>query len=155
MGRGRSLAELMLDMRTPGELAPAADGRVAFTLWATVTDRPVPSIPADLYLLEGGAVTRLTNGDSCDHSPAWSPDGSRLSFLSDRRKPGHFLPYTLVPGEGPVRVAMIEGSTERIVWSAAGDRLLLIEADPGSYGLDASGRATISRTPTSSTSARS
>jgi dipeptidyl aminopeptidase/acylaminoacyl peptidase len=71
----------------------------------------------------------------------WSPDGSRLAFLSDRITPGHQLPYTLVPGAEPVLAGTLAGSGESVAWSADGRRLLVLAADPGSYGLDWSARA--------------
>lgn len=42
-------------------------------------------LPAD-----GGVMSRLTDGDSYDHEPAWSPDGQRLAYV---RGPG------VAPGE--------------------------------------------------------
>ena len=40
----------------------------------------------DLYLLpiEGGTARRITSGPAFDLQPRFSPDGSRLSFTSDR-----------------------------------------------------------------------
>lgn len=40
----------------------------------------------DLYTMpmEGGAATRITNGQAYDTQPRYSPDGSRLVFVSDR-----------------------------------------------------------------------
>jgi hypothetical protein len=70
---------------------------------------------------------QLTSGAWSDRTPAWSPDGSRLAFLSDRITPGHQLPYTM-PADG-------------------GARLLVLAADPGSYGLDWSARAVNGATP--------
>ena len=95
-------AALLLDVRTPAELALSPDGaQLAFALHATVAD--VGSFqPSDLYVLgtEPDAVPeRLTLGECCDRLPVWSPDGTRLAFLSDRVTPGHQLPYTL-PADG-------------------------------------------------------
>ncbi len=112
----------LLDVRTPAELAFSPDGsRVAFALHSTVAD--VGSFqPSDLYLIEGdGEPTALTSGAWSDRTPVWSPDGSRLAFLSDRITPGHQLPYTMVPGEEPVHVGTFVGSAESVAWSSDGD----------------------------------
>jgi dipeptidyl aminopeptidase/acylaminoacyl peptidase len=91
-------AELLLDVRTPAELTFSPDeARIAFALHATVAD--VGSfVPSDLYVVdvEGDEPPqRLTSGAWSDRTPAWSHDGSRLAFLSDRVTPGHQLPYTM------------------------------------------------------------
>jgi dipeptidyl aminopeptidase/acylaminoacyl peptidase len=135
-------AERLLDVRTPEEIAIAPDGeRVAFALHATVTDSG-SFVPSDLWTIEGDAPpVQLTRGAWSDRAPVWSPDGSRLAFLSDRITPGHQLPYTMVPGGEPVLAGTLEGSAESVSWSSDSERLLVLAADPGSYGLDWSARA--------------
>ncbi len=138
----------MLDTRTPAELALSSDGsRIAFSLHATVAD--VGSfVPSDLYVLETGSDAeprQLTSDAWADTAPVWSPDDSRLAFLSDRLTPGHQLPYVM-PADGgePILAATLRGSGESVAWSADGDRLLVLAADPGSYGLGL-GRASRAR----------
>ena len=138
-------AELLLDVRTPAELALSPDGAtVAFTLNATVAD--VGSfVPSDLFLARAEEPEKpwpLTSGAWSDRMPAWSPDGTALAFLSDRITPGHFLPYTVWRDGGEARLSTtLVGSAESVTWSSDGQRLLVLAADPGSYGLDWSARA--------------
>ena len=135
--------ERLLEVRTPAELAFSPNGsRVAFALHATVAD--VGSYPpSDLYLVdrESNTPVRITDGGWGDRSPAWSPDGSRLAFLSDRVTPGHQLPYTMAVGTEAVLATNLQGSAEAVSWSGDGHRLLVLAADPGCYGLDWSARA--------------
>ena len=138
-------AELLLDVRTPMELALSPDGaRLAFALHATVADEGSFQ-PSDLYVLSTEPVarpTQLTEGSWCDQLPVWSPDSARLAFLSDRVTPGHQLPYTItVDGGEPMLAASLVGSAESLAWSSDGTRLLVLAADPFSYGLDWSARA--------------
>ncbi len=141
----RPFDEALLDTRSPAEFALAPDGRtLALALHATVDDAG-RHFPSDLWIvgLDGAPPSRLTEG----RTAAWSPDGSRLAFLSDRITPGHHLPYTIAMGEGgapagePRLAAMLHGSAESVAWSADGERLLVLAADPGSYAPDWSARA--------------
>ena len=143
--------DLLLDTRTPAELAIAPDGSaVAFALHATVADEGSFQ-PSDLYVIgiePGTSAEPVTNGGWADQTPAWSPDGSRLAFLSDRITPGHHLPYTMPStGEDPTLAATLTGSAESVAWSSDGSRLLVLAADPGSYGLDWSARAVTGAEP--------
>ena len=138
-------ADLLLDTRTPAELAFSASGlRMAFALHATVADEG-SFTPSDLYVLDiepGALPEQFTTGAWADASPAWSPDDAYLAFLSDRSTPGHQLPYTM-PAEGgePTLAASLRGSAESVAWSSDGGRLLVVAADPNSYGLDWGARA--------------
>jgi dipeptidyl aminopeptidase/acylaminoacyl peptidase len=138
-------AELLLDTRTPAELAISPDGtKIAFALHATVAAHG-SFAPSDLYVAgtdSGARPVRLTSGDCADQTPAWSPDGSRLAFLSDRITPGHSLPYTMsADGGEPTLAATLTGSAESVAWSGDSAQLLVLAADPGSYGIDWSARA--------------
>ena len=137
-------AELLLDTRTPAELALSPDGsKLAFSLHATVAD--VGSyVPCDLYVVDTGTDAeplQCTDG-------AWA-DGAGvvarrfavgLPVRSDHA--GHQLPYMMPAGGGePTLAATLSGSAESVAWSGDGNRLFVLAADPGSYGLDWGARA--------------
>ena len=78
---------------------------------------------SDLYVVEaegGGTPAQLTSGAWSDRTPAWSHDGSRLAFLSDRITPGYQLPHTM-PADGgePALATTLVGSAESATWSSA------------------------------------
>jgi len=78
-----------------------------------------------------------------DALPRWSPDGSRLAFASDRAHAGLMSVYVLSPEIGEaVPVGDMAGSCEDLSWSADGQRLLVLAADPGS---DRAGAQTATR----------
>ena len=141
-------AESLLSVRTPAQLALSPHGgSIAFALQATVAD--VGSFPpSDIYVLDrrgadnSQSPTQLTSGGDNSQAPTWSSDGARLAFLSDRVTPGHHLPYTMsADGRDQVLAATLIGSAESVSWSHDDSSLLVLAADPGSYGLDWSARA--------------
>ncbi len=82
----------------------------------------------------GGQVTQVTEGDWDDHGPVWSPDASRIAFISNRRDDRDFVPHTeayAAPSEGG-EAALLSGdlpSVAGITWSPAGDRVALVASD--------------------------
>jgi hypothetical protein len=62
-----------------GAVMPGDNGKIAFT-------RVDDSSKGEIYVVnpDGSGETNVTNDPANDHSPAWSPDGSELLFVSDR-----------------------------------------------------------------------
>jgi dipeptidyl aminopeptidase/acylaminoacyl peptidase len=79
------------------------------------------------------SLRQLTSGEVEDTTPRWSPDGSALAFLSDRKERGKKQVYVQSPGEGEARpvtderggvtaLCWLPGSTTRIACIAADAR---------------------------------
>ena len=101
------MAERLLALRTPAEIAVAPDGETI------VFSRPSGRRRDGLAHAERTVVaSRRGAGGPADRwrrTPVWSPDGSRLAFLSDRVVPGHALPYTMALDGEPVLAAIARG----------------------------------------------
>jgi len=91
-----------------------------------------------------GEITQLTEGDYEHHTPVWSPDGTRIAFISarspDRDISARNEVYVLPAGGGTPELRseglfMIGG----IAWSPDGGKLAVVGAEPavdvGGYGL--------------------
>ncbi len=130
--------------------------------------------PPDVYDYEyglaiqdvaGGAARRLTTGDRFENFPAWSPDGTRIAFLSGRsgyvqtatrgtRGPLRHVRLNTMAADGSDRRDLTDGTEVRELllhppqWSPDGQRLAFIavtregegrEAEPSLYTVRADG----------------
>jgi Tol biopolymer transport system component len=67
---------------------------------------------------DGSDQTRLTNNPSRDYLPAWSPDGSRLAFTSDRDPDGFYEVYVMdADGSNQTRLTNSPNTDYRPAWS--------------------------------------
>jgi len=89
---------------------------------------------AHLYVfdVETKAIVQITAGDYEDYSPAWSPDGSRIAFVSNRTEEPDANsnsdiwlvdPGTPYDRQEPVRVTTNPGSDGSPIWHPDGERI--------------------------------
>ncbi|MCA9956395.1 MAG: PD40 domain-containing protein, partial [Anaerolineales bacterium] len=78
-----------------------------------------------LYPTRGGKPRQFTYGDHVDSSPRWSPDGSQIAFLSNR-KDGKSAQIYLIPVDGGEARPLtdLKGSIGGFQWSPDGKNLL-------------------------------
>ena len=129
-------------------LAPSPDGRtIAFTGQRLERLEGQPQSRVCLATLDTGTYEELTSGPYDDLMPRWSPDGSHLGFLSDRKERGQHQLYLLTPqrlGE-VLSTPWIEGTVEYFAWSPDGRSILLGVAGPGADIADAQGAGVTAR----------
>ena len=67
-----------------------------------------------------------------DHSPAWSNDGKKLAFLSDRSGTPNI--YLFDTADGSItQLTDVQGGVTSLSWSRAGDRLVFSAFDRGGF----------------------
>jgi dipeptidyl aminopeptidase/acylaminoacyl peptidase/alpha-L-arabinofuranosidase len=129
------LFDALTAVRTFKEVAISPDGqRVA---WVEVlpdkAGDPLP--PSEIYVADlrspEAEPRRITAGNGtaahAEHSLAWSPDGSRLAFLSDREKKGQLQLYLASADRGPIRkVTNLTGHLAGPRWSPGGGQIALL-----------------------------
>ena len=129
IGRQRGMTpEDITRIRWLSDVQMSPDGlRVAFVVTTLSEERDEYLSNIWTVAADGGAPRRLTRGDQRDAAPRWSPDGTRLAFVSERQ--GHKRPQLYVmPTDGgeAVRLTELARGVGDPVWSPDGKRLAFL-----------------------------
>lgn len=105
---------------TDVQIAP--DGsQVAYVTTPASKEGEFPVSEIRLVAAEGGPARRLTTSEAADGAPRWSPDSSRIAFVSDRKERGKPQLYVIeLAGGEAVRLTDSSGGVARAVWSPDG-----------------------------------
>ena len=128
-GQRRGMApEDITRIRWVNDVQMSPDGeRVAFVVTTLSEERDAYLSNVWIVAVDGGEPRRLTSGDKRDGAPRWSPDGTRLAFVSER--PGHSRPQLYVmptdAGEAVRLTEQAQGVSEPM-WSTDGKRLAFL-----------------------------
>jgi Tol biopolymer transport system component len=111
---------------TDAQISP--DGRrIAFVVTSLSEERD--EYLANIWIVDaaGGEPRRFTAGPRRDVEPRWSPDGTRLAFLSERT-PKEKLQLYVMPADGgePTRLTSLENGAGSLAWSPDGARLAFV-----------------------------
>jgi dipeptidyl aminopeptidase/acylaminoacyl peptidase len=112
----------------PPDLSP--DGRwIAYTVREANWDDN--AYETEIWLADAttGATRQLTTARKSSQSPAWSPDGSKLAFVSDRTDTRQIYVINPAAGEAEAVTALDDGVTS-FAWSPDGKRIAFTAAEP-------------------------
>ncbi len=125
----------LISLRRAASPAISPDGKwVAYTIRETNWDENTYETEIWLADAQTGATKQLTNGRKSSNAPAWSPDGRKLAFGSDREDKRQIYLIDLGGGEA-LKVTSAEESVGAFAWSPDGRSIAFASSDPRSEAL--------------------
>jgi dipeptidyl aminopeptidase/acylaminoacyl peptidase len=120
----------ILSLKRAGSPEISPDGRlVAYTVRETNWDDNAYETEIWLADATSGATRQLTNAKKSSQSPAWSPDGSKLAFISDRSDKRQIYLINPQGGEADALTSLEDGVTS-FSWSPDGKAIAYSATEP-------------------------
>ncbi|HEY1913368.1 MAG TPA: S9 family peptidase [Vicinamibacterales bacterium] len=131
-GRTAPTVDQILSLKRVGSPELSPDGRtVAYTVRQTNWDDNTYDTQIWLADVGSGATRQLTAGKKSSQSPAWSPDGSRIAFVSDRTDKRQI--YLIDPRGGEAEpLTSLDDGIDRFEWAPDGKTIAYSATDPKS-----------------------
>ncbi len=82
--------------------------------------------------LESGRVSRTLDTYGDDHSPAWSPDGRKLAFISDRNGTPNIMLFDTADSSF-TQLTDVTGGISSLTWSRQNDRMVFSAFNRGGF----------------------
>ena len=130
-------------------LGPPGNGKIAFESSRNSNQ--------DIYVMDadGANTTRLTNNPASDFGPAWSPDGTKIAFVSSREGFGNDEIFQMdADGSNPIRLTNDSAGDYDPAWSPDGTKIAFTSTRDGNseiYVMNANGSNPIRLTNDSAT----
>jgi dipeptidyl aminopeptidase/acylaminoacyl peptidase len=122
--------DALISLKRAASPAISPDGRwVAYTIRETNWDENVYETEIWLADAQSGSTRQLTNGRKSSNAPAWSPDGKKLAFGSDRDDKRQIFLIDLGGGEA-IKLTSAEESVGGFGWSPDGRSIAFTSNEP-------------------------
>lgn len=121
--KGRKIAiEDLYAWNLPGNPQVSPDGsKIVYEVLSI--DKDNDEYRNTLWLIDGDTEPRkLTSGQWKDASPAWSPDGTRIAFTSNRDDKNQLFVLPIAGGEAQ-QITEIESGVGQFIWSPDGSKI--------------------------------
>jgi dipeptidyl aminopeptidase/acylaminoacyl peptidase len=127
--------DALISLKRAGSPVISPDAKwVAYTIRETNWDDNAYETEIWLADAQSGATRQLTNSRKSSNAPAWSPDGRKLAFGSDREDKRQIYLIDLGGGEA-MKLTSAEESVGAFAWSPDGRSIAFTSSDPRSDAL--------------------